>query len=86
MSFTNKSSFIAYMILVMLALFGPAGIIATFGGSSTVKAEQPKSAVLLYEAGRLQVYCEQPTGNMIYTIVYPIYGGAGIFVVPGGCK
>lgn len=50
-----------------------------------VKAAQPRSAKVAYQVGALLVYCEEPSGNEVYVIT-PSTGGAGVYVVPGGCK
>jgi hypothetical protein len=87
MSGRNRS-FIAYGLLVMLATFGPAGI-ASFTssilGTKSIKAEQPKSIKQVVQSGGLTIYCEEPSGDKVYTFA-PQGGGAAIWVDKGGCK
>ena len=65
-------------------------VVATFvfvESKPSVMAAQPTSANLAYVTEDYRVYCEVPTGNMVYVAKVNISaGGAAITVVPGGCK
>ncbi len=76
----DKRLFVIGAIMVSLV---PGFILTSF---HDVKAEQPRSAKLVYETNDYRVYCEEPSGDKIYIAGNPVAGGVDIEIVPGGCK
>ena len=64
------------ILAVLIAIPSPKRVITS----------QSQFAKQVYHIDQLTVYCEEPTGNLIYVTVNPVAGGAGVFVIPGGCK
>ncbi len=71
-------------VLVMIAI--SIAVLLDMFNRPTVHAQQPRSARLLYETSHYSVYCESPTGNVVYVSTNPQAGGAALWIEKGACR
>ncbi len=77
---TKTKLLIASILLMQILLVALAIVIRPLSAESA----QRRSAEVAYGKGSLTVYCESPNGNEVYVV--STASGAGVSVVPGGCK